>query len=52
MVDVSNRKTGRGAGWMQAHQVGGCCQQLGPEIRVAQPGVTAEVVGGMSSCEK
>ena len=37
---------------MQARQVGGCCQQLGPEIRVAQPGETAQVVGGMSSCEK
>lgn len=49
---MSNRKTGRGAEWMQAYQVGGCCQQLGPEIRVAQPGVAAEVVGGLSSCEK
>lgn len=51
---MSNRKTGRGtAEWMQACQVGGCCQQLRPEIRVAQPGNLAEVVGGMSiSCEK
>lgn len=32
---------------MQAYQVGGCCQQLGPEIRVAQPGVATEVVGGV-----